>query len=50
MRLVQEALGHEDLRARRIDIHIVNEELEEAMKTSGRGGSKYVTRLIRSYD
>jgi site-specific recombinase XerD len=33
MRLVQEALGHEDLTARRIDIHIVDEELEEAMNT-----------------
>ena len=33
MRLVQEALGHEDLTATRIYIHIVNEELEEAMKT-----------------
>jgi site-specific recombinase XerD len=33
MRLVQEAPGHEDLRATRIYIDIVNEQLEEAMKT-----------------
>lgn len=32
MRLVQEALGHEDLTATRIDIHILNGELDEAGK------------------
>jgi len=33
MRLVQEALWHEDLMATRIDIDIVDEEQEEAMNT-----------------
>lgn len=33
MRLVQEALGHEDLTATRIDIRIVNEELDEGRKS-----------------
>lgn len=32
LRLVQEVLGHEDLATTRIYTHIVNEELEEAMK------------------
>jgi len=38
LRLVQEALGHEDLATTRIYTHIVNEELEKAMKNFRNGG------------
>ncbi|PRX23158.1 phage integrase family protein [Orenia metallireducens] len=39
IRLVQKALGHEDLSTTMIYIHIVDDELEEAMKVSRRSSN-----------